>query len=367
MGFLGSIGDSIFGKSGTSAPIANSTDYGTNGALHTLTDVTNNMSDANLQSQLADVRSGKLSFSDFMKNAQAYGSANNSSPYTMAAINSLATDPVLGSQLAQNQVANGAVTGALYGQGGLQDQAIGQYGALNNNLADDRNSLMGRDQSYGLTDTDLAAYGQAAGNITRQYGQNSQNLAQNLADRGLAAAPSGVAVQGFSDLLGNQNEQLANAQLQIAQNRITTAQGLAQARTNADLSAIGSNNSLLGSLGSSANTAINNQYNQQLEGAQNQYNTLAGAAGLGMNNQSLQQNALNSQFSQNQNSATTGLAGQAASGFIGGLTGGAGTSLGASMAGGGRVATDGTALPSTASGGNTSGAISLLSKLPALA
>lgn len=282
--------------------------------------------DPRWQQQLADVRS-QLAQS---QQDDSSGSNNISS----GLLDKFYTDAGTGSQLASDFVRNDAGSKGLFGQGGIQDQAQGQYGALNNNLASDREALMGRDESYGLQDSDLKAYGQASSNISRLFGNAGQGLAQNLADRGLGSAPSGIANQEFSNLYGNQLEQLSKQQQQISQNRITTAQGLAQARTTADMQQQSANNSLIQSLGNDYQNAVSNQYGRQLAGAQNNYNVLAGNAGMQLNNQGLQQNVNNSLFQQEQSAKGPGLGGlfgAAAGGAIGSLAGGAGASIGANI------------------------------------
>lgn len=278
-----------------------------------------------------------------------------------ALTNAFYTDASTGSMLASDFVRNDGLTKGLFGAGGIQDQAQSRYGQLNSQLDqdrssvlslgslldEDRQSLMGRDQSYGLTDTDLAAYGQAAGNITRQFANSEQSLAQHLADRGLTN--SGSATQSFSNSFGNQNEQLAQLQTQIAQNRIQTAAGLAQARTTADLQRLGqanatygitgnqaaNNNQLIAHLGDLGQTAISNQYQRQLAGAENSYNTLAGSAGLEMQNTGLTQNMMNSQYANTQNGggmdlgSMLGTVGGAAAGSLAG--GPVGMGIGASL------------------------------------
>lgn len=136
------------------------------------------------------------------------------------------------------QVQNNAVLGGLFGQGGQLSQAENQVTDLTNN-------------GFNLTDTDKTAYGQAAGNIARQFGQNEQSLSQSLSDRGLSN--SGIAGQEFSNSLGNKNEQLAGLQTQIAQNRMQmNQQRLAQTQN------------FMAQLGGQAQNALNSQSGQNL-------------------------------------------------------------------------------------------------------
>jgi hypothetical protein len=270
------------------------------------------------------------------------GDPNNAGPAVdkNGALAALATDPITGSKIANEQVMNNPLYAGLFGQDGLGKKAQDNYSlygqqALNQqqNIADDRNALLGRDQSYGLTDNDLAAYGQASGNIARNFAANDANLAQSLADRGLSQGGSMSAIANFGGALGNKNEQLAQLQTQIATNRINTAKELAQSRASADqanqnamLGAQSSAGSLAGNIGQLGMNAQNQQYNQQLQGAENAYNTQAGAAGQAMQNQNLQQNINNSQWAQDQASnplntilgSAAGSAGKAVGKAVGG-------------------------------------------------
>ena len=241
------------------------------------------------------------------------------------------TDPGTGSMLASDFVRNDALTKGLFGAGGIQDQSQARYGELNQDYGTDRNALMGRDESYGLTPTDLAAYGQASGDIARQFGQSGNNLAAMLSAQGLGSSKA-PATQAYSGLLGNQNEQLAKAQMGIAQNRIATARGLANDRMNATLQAQGANNALMGGLGTLGQNAMTNQFNRQLQGSEDAYNQRAGTAGLGMQNQGLQQNVNNASWTQEQQSKGPGL-GQILGGLVGGGISGLASGLGANAAG----------------------------------
>lgn len=156
----------------------------------------------------------------------------------------LATDPTSGSMFATDQVRNSPILGQLFGQGGLMNRLDSEE----QNLAK---------QGFKLTEGDHEAYGQAAGNIARLFGQQEQGMAQSLADRGLAQGGSGAALAGFAGLQGNKNEQLAQSQMQIANQRMqNTTQRLQQSRE------------LLGNLGTVGANAIQQQYGRQLSGAQ---------------------------------------------------------------------------------------------------
>lgn len=144
-------------------------------------------------------------------------------------------------------------------------------------LQDEQNKLA--TEGYGLNQNDYEAYGQASGNIARLFGQQEQNLAQSLADRGLGGVTSGVGASQFSGLMGNKNEQLARAQQDIAQNRMQMNQqrlaqtrnflaqlgnqrtGLVEGQTDRN---VGQQNAITGMRANAAQLA------QGLEGAQNQ-------------------------------------------------------------------------------------------------
>lgn len=258
--------------------------------------------------------------------------------------NAIATDPMAGSLYAKSQVMSDPTLKGLFGDNGMQGQAEQGYTTAGNNLGQDRNAMMGRDESYGLKDSDLAAYGQASGNIARQFGNQEQGLSQMLASRGLDQGPNGVAASKFSGLYGNKAEQLAGLQQNIAQQRINTAKDLAQTRTNQDLQEQAQSGALASQLGQLGQSSINNQFNRQLAGAENQTNQQLANANTNMSNQAMNQNANNEAFAQQQATKTpdfgTALGGAVAGGLggalgsIGGALGGrAGNSLGKKLFG----------------------------------
>lgn len=302
------IGKSIFGDSGSNAALYSQN----NPALQAIDQRSQGQTSPELQKILQDYSTGGMSLSDAISKAGGISGGTDR----------LATDPLTGSVMASDQVRSNPLTSGIFGQGGVQDQAQSQYGKLGDYLDQDRNALMGRDQSYGLTNQDLAAYGQASGNIGRMFANQEQSLAQSLADRGLAAAPSGVAGQAFSGLMGNKLEQLAGLQQQISQNRINTAQQLAQARNQADLQRQSQTGSLIQGLGNLGQQAVNDQFGRQLAGSENNYNQTAGAAGLNLQNQGLQQNIANSQFAQQQATRTPSLGESIGTGINQGIGGG---------------------------------------------
>lgn len=181
---------------------------------------------------------------------------------------------------ATGQVQNNAILGGLFGQGGQLQQAENQVTDLTNN-------------GFNLNNTDKTAYGEAAGNIARQFGQNEQSLSQSLANRGLSN--SGIAGQEFSNSLGNKNEQLAGLQTQIAQNRMQmNQQRLAQTQN------------FMGQLGQQGQNAIQGQFGRNLQGQQfsNDVNQQKFANNMGILGATQGQG--NEQFSQYQQSQKPG-------------------------------------------------------------
>lgn len=242
-------------------------------------------------------------------------------------MNAIFTNPLTGTKAATDQVMNNDAFKpyADYGKG-----LIGQNDNVTGNLASDRDALMGKGETYGLTDNDLKAYGQASDNISRQYASSDQSLAQMLSDRGLSQAPSGAAVQAFSGQMGNKNEQLAQMQQQISQNRINTAQGLANDRMNADLSQQKTLQGSIQGMGSLTNQAVGDQFNRNLAGV----NTYAQQNKDSLGAAQANQDQMNQGFSQQQATKGPGLGdilGAAGGIALGAATGGVGTGLGAAL------------------------------------
>ncbi|GAC1499979.1 MAG: hypothetical protein NVS1B10_03260 [Candidatus Saccharimonadales bacterium] len=147
-----------------------------------------------------------------------------------------------GTKLATDQVQGNSMLGGLFGKGGTMDRTAAQEKDLSQN-------------GFKLNDQDRTAYGQASGDIARQFGQSDQSLAQSLSDRGMSS--SGVANSQFSNSLGNKNEQLSGLQMQIANNRMQmNQQRLSQTQN------------FLGQLGGQAQNAIQSQYGRQLSGSE---------------------------------------------------------------------------------------------------
>lgn len=166
---------------------------------------------------------------------------------------------------AESALMNRPTTQGLFGAGGLNDR----LGTEEKDLAS---------TGYGLQGADREAYGQAAGDISRQFGQQEQDASKALARRGLGGGASGAAGATFSGLAGNKNEMLAKAQTDIAQKRMADTTQRLQATRNQ-----------MQSLGMAGNQAIQS-------GANDRYNaksaSLGKAAGIesGVNDQGRQAN-----------------------------------------------------------------------------
>lgn len=251
----------------------------------------------------------------------------------------------------EQQLATDPTTAMKYAQDKLSDNQMYKTGLdtynkdnayqtqLQGNIAQDRDALSGKDPSYGLTDQDYAAYGQASGQIANQYGSQENSLAQSLADRGLGAAGSGAAGAQFTTLQGNKNEALAQAQMQIAQNRIQTAQQNLQARSNLDQNMYGTNSNQMLGLGQLGQKALEDQYSSQVGGKQLQDTESNNNILQNQQQQGLNQGEANSQFEQNQQSQQPSMlgtvlgtvAGGAAGAFTGGVGTGAGSAVGSAL------------------------------------
>lgn len=272
-----------------------------------------------VQQALQDYSSGKSSYADAMSAAKQ-GTANLNVPGwgegngqgADQALSNLFQTGAAGNQYAAQQVQNNPLLNGLFGEGGQLQQNEAEATRLQN-------------QGFQLTPEDHEAYGQASGNIARLFGQQEGDLSQSLANRGLASAPSGAAGASFTGLQGNKNEQLANAQMNIANQRMqNTMQRLAQTQN------------FISSLGGQAQSAQAQQYGAQQQGAnrQDQLNQ------QNFQNQKSIQDARQSQenqgFQQQQSTAGPGLgaiAGGVGMDLLGAATGGVGSALSSGMKG----------------------------------
>lgn len=249
-GTLKSAGGFLGVSGGPTAPNGNFS----NGSLDTLNNANGIYSLKDTASGLQDYANGKSlddTLSDYGKSwAGADGSRMN------AFQNELATNPLTGTKLATDQVQNNGILGGLFGQDGQLNKAESKLDNLNS-------------QGFQLTPDDQTLYGQTSGNIARMFGAQGNQASQDLANRGLASAPSGAAGAMFSGLAGNQNEMLANAQQQIMQQRFQNTQNQIAQQQN-----------FVSQLGQQGANDINQQYGRQLSGAQNQKQGLEQAGGL---------------------------------------------------------------------------------------
>jgi hypothetical protein len=218
-------------------------------------------------------------------------------------LNAHANDP----QYWAKQVASNPYLSSIFGQGGAMQGA-----------AQDAERL--RNTGFSLQPQDYQAYGQASNELARLFGSQESDLANSLANRGFGNAASGTAGAAFTGLQGNKNEQLARAQMGIANARMNFAQNALNSTRQALMG--------FGQLGNQtaegyANNAINasNAYNQsyatsnaakQAESASklgSQSPTLGQALGAGLGGSMM---------------AIGGAPGQFVEGMVGQLSGGGG-------------------------------------------
>lgn len=190
------------------------------------------------QNNLQTGYQGKASASDLISNPQY----NQGDAARMASV--VAQDPILGTKLAQEQLNQDQTYKSLYGNdpNSTLSKTIAQQSDLSS-------------RGYSLQPEDYEAYGQASGNIARQFGGQEQSLAQALASRGLSQAPSGAAGAAFSGLYGNKNEQLGQMQQQIAQQRMQT-----------NMQRVAETNQFLSQLSGQQQQALQSQYGRQMSG-----------------------------------------------------------------------------------------------------
>lgn len=228
------------------------------------------------------------------------------------ALMALAGAPVGGNALASQQVREDPLLSGLLGKGG----------SLENALAEEKN-LSSR--GYSLQPEDYEAYGQGQDQIARLFGQNEANLASALSDRGFGGASSGVAASAFSGLQGNKNEQLAQMQRQIANDRMNnTMQRLQQTRAYT---------SQLGNMGLNAQGQYFNQNQARQQQLNNQYGNDIGAY-------QAEQNAAQASQSSKEKNRKAGLEDAIASGIFSGVQGGISSGIGYGMGGMGGAASN---------------------------
>lgn len=268
---------------------------------------------------------GQMSLQDAI--SQGMGGAHGG-PESQGFMNALASNPLSGSRLATDQVQSNDILGQLFGQGGELNQAVGKEQELQN-------------QGFKLQPQDVEAYGQASGNIARLFGQGENQLSQSLANRGLSQAPSGAAGAQFSGLLGNKNEQLAKAQMDIANTRMQNT-----------MQRIGQQQQFINSLGGQARGAIQDQFGRNMAGVENQQGQQQQNTKNAFTQQGMAQDQANKGFEQEQASKGPGfgdILGAAGGGLLGSMTGGFGSALGSAagkaagglFGGGAKKSTDG--------------------------
>lgn len=219
-------------------------------AVAALADTNNAYSDPGMQAALAAYANGTESSGDVLGTKLTGPGAT---PYGQASIaDRLAGSALTGSKFATEQVQKNPILGSLFGEGGQLQGAEGKLNDL-------------QSQGFNLTQGDNTLYGQESGQIANQFGQQGNDVANNLAMRGLSS--SGAAGAAFSGIAGNQNEMLANAQQQIAQQRFKNTQDQ-----------IAQQQGFISSLGGQAETAINQQYGRQAQGAGAQQKALTDSA-----------------------------------------------------------------------------------------
>lgn len=268
MGDIGSSVTSIFtGKKGTNATQADP-NAPSNPLVAMLQSGQLSANGAGANNLLAQYANGGMSLQDLISQSRANGGT--------AFTDRIATDPLTGTKMASEQVMSNPLYSGMWGSGGMQDQMLNEQ----NRLAT---------SGYNLQPEDYDALGQASDNIARQYGNQEQSLSQMLAQRGMGAGPNGASGVAYSGLQGNKLEALAQNQKQIAMDRMNTN----FQRLNAVRGQIMQNNQL-------AQGALQGQYGRNVQGAEDNFNKAASTAGLGMQDQGLQQNINNANFDQQQ-------------------------------------------------------------------
>ena len=216
-------------------------------------------------------------------------------------------------RFAGEQITQGGPGKQLYGEGGL----MGQLGTEAQQLGT---------EGWKMQPEDVTAYGQAAGQAARMAGEQEKGLASQLAARGLASGGSGAAAQGFSGIQGNKFEQLANAQRQIADQRMARNMQMLQ-----------QNRQLQSQLGQEYEGALSGQFGREMSGTQFGRGQEQQAAQNEFQRRQAQQQQENVGFEQQEATRTPGLGevlGGAATQALGGLAGGLGAGLGGLATGG---------------------------------
>lgn len=226
---------------------------------------------------------------------QLQGMGLNEPGQLSQALQVAATDPISGSKFATDQVQNNAILGQLFGKEGTMSRT-----------AKEEQDLASR--GFSLKPEDNEAYGQASSNIARQFGRQDASLAQALAARGISGG--GAQLTGFASSAGNKMERLAQAQRQIADDRMKM-----------NLDRLGQTRNFLSQLGQQGAGAIQDQFGRNMSGRQQTQSELAQSLqGRQQQQQMLQQQA-NENLSQQMATKTGGLLGAAQRGLMSGVEG----------------------------------------------
>lgn len=222
----------------------------------------------------------------------------------------LSLDPNTALQFATDKVQSNPILGQYFGKGGALDRTNAEEQRL-------------ASQGFKLQPEDYEAYGQASGDIARQFGQGEQDLAQSLASRGLASGGSSVAGREYSGLQGNKLEMLAKAQTDIANKRMQNT-----------LERLGQTRNFMSQLGQQGQNALQNQYGNALSSRQQKMGERLGVVGSNQRQQQMEQDQLNKQFEQQEATKGPGLGdilGGIGGGLLGAATGGFGTAVGGGL------------------------------------
>lgn len=218
----------------------------------------------------------------------------------MTGVMELFSNPLTGTQAATEQVQNNPLFAGMFGKDGL----MGARQAEEKDLAS---------RGWTLQPEDHEAYGQASDEIARLFGQEENALAQALASRGLAAAPSGAAQVGYSGLMGNKHERLAAKQRQIANDRMDMNRRRLQ-----EIREINNQTQQM------AGDEIRHQYDRNMEGVKRYDKALADSLAAAQ----ARQNQSNTAFTQKQETASDGMVGDLLNVGLGAAGGGLGKSIG---------------------------------------
>lgn len=228
---------------------------------------------------------------------------------TPVAREQLFLDPTTGSRAAADQIRMNPILGQVYGKDGSFERA----GAEEEELAS---------RGFSLQPEDYEAYGQASGDIARLFGQQEQNLAQALANRGLSSADSGAALKGYAGLYGNKNEQLASAQRNIANDRMRM-----------NLERLGQTRNYLSNLTGLGQQAIQDQFSRNMAGAQSRRGSMADQYEREFRaHQELQKNR-QAKAGMDMQASQPGLLGSISQGIMGGVSGGLSSGIGGQVKG----------------------------------